>query len=90
MDQEQPGVFFCSIKHTLRKAAFTEHSENNIIPRKCLANFNRTINLFFNAKYTGTSTCCTWYLHFRKYILTTEIIIKILKSELISIPAGSQ
>ena len=50
IDQEQPCIFFCNIKHTLGKAAFAEHAEDNIISRKCLANFSSAINLLLQGK----------------------------------------
>ena len=50
MDQNQSCICFCSIKHSLHKAAFTEHAKDNIVPRIGLANFSCTLYLFFKAK----------------------------------------
>lgn len=46
MDQNQSCICFCSIKHSLRKAAFTEHAKDNIVFRIGLANFSCTLYLF--------------------------------------------
>ncbi len=50
VDQEQTVIFLCSIEHALRKPAFAEHAEENIVSRKCLMNFRSAVNLFFQRK----------------------------------------
>ena len=50
IDQEQTVIFLCSIEHTLRKPAFAEHAEENIVSRKCLMNFCCVAHLFFQRK----------------------------------------
>ncbi len=70
MDQEQPGGFFCRIKHTLRKAAFAEHSEDNVIPGKCPADFSSTVNLLLQRKiHRRIHRLCMVFTFSRKYPL---------------------
>ena len=54
INQEDTGVFFGNIKHTLRKTAFAEQAEDNIIPRICLTNFSCTINFLFQGEIYGS------------------------------------